>query len=401
MQSVAVQSVVDDIQSGDWGVADPSVGLIECVVLRSTDFKAVEQGKLTLVPRRYLKSRSVGQRVLRQGDLLVEMSGGSADQPTGRLLLYSRSEDDGPVVFSNFVKRMRLAPEVDSSYFRFWWLNAYRQGKTRIYEKRTTGIRNFKLQDFLENESIALPPLDEQRRIARILSTIQQAKEVASLSANAQRRLKASLAARLFSASFLCGRASTVGDVVLSCQNGLYKPQSAYGPVGIPILRINDFDNDGEVVTTAPLRIQASPKEVNSYGLVGGDILVNRVNSLSHLGKVALVEDPQEPMVFESNMMRLTVDQKRVLPQFLFYYLSTAQARAYMRSVAKRAVAQSSINQGDLAATPVMLPGIEVQQRVVEAISAADAAVAACVRTEIEMHMVASSALALLLTTSQ
>ena len=46
-------------------------------------------------------------------------------------------------------------------------------GKTTIYEKRTTGIRNFKYKEFVQREQIRLPQIDEQRRIADILNAIQ------------------------------------------------------------------------------------------------------------------------------------------------------------------------------------------------------------------------------------
>ena len=70
-------------------------------------------------------------------------------------------------------------------------------------------------------------------------------------------------------------------------QNGLYLPKSAYGG-GIPILRIDDFQ-DGWSRNSKELRqVHASSAEEKCYSLKVGDLVINRVNSPSHLGKALL-----------------------------------------------------------------------------------------------------------------
>ena len=90
--------------------------------------------------------------------------------------------------------------------------------------------------------------------------------------------------------------------------NGLYKPKSLYGE-GTLILRIDDFSNDGDIVASASNRVRADEDDLRRFGLNMNDIVINRVNSLSHLGKTALIGTVQEPMLFESNMMRFRVDE--------------------------------------------------------------------------------------------
>jgi type I restriction enzyme S subunit len=147
-------------------------------------------------------------------------------------------------------------------------------------------------------------------------------------------------------------------------QNGMYKPQSAYGS-GVMILRIDNF-YDGEInpwTTLKKLRVEAN--EYNLYSLKNDDIVINRVNSMPYLGKSALVKNLKEPCVFESNMMRMKLKLKIVSPFYLIKYLNSMQGLEELRKNAKHAVNQASINQQDVKAVSVPLPSLEEQNEIV------------------------------------
>jgi type I restriction enzyme S subunit len=146
-------------------------------------------------------------------------------------------------------------------------------------------------------------------------------------------------------------------------QNGLYKPQTLYGD-GTPIIRIDDFDQDGRVVSPSLQKVRISTDELQMYALMSGDILINRVNSLSHLGKAMMVGGLTQTTIFESNMMRFALDGSRLLEGYLIEYLSTERCKACIRGKAKRAVAQSSINQGDVCSIHIPMPSPDEQKEI-------------------------------------
>src|SRR5438105_15675846 len=157
--------VLSDVKSGDWGAAEPNAGSVAVRVIRGTDFLRVASMRLTEVPLRYMRTGQLESRRLRPGDLLIEMSGGSEKQATGRALLVTESlldTRDYPVAYGNFVKRVRPRESLVPEFAWLQWQHLYQRGRTRIYERRTTGIRNFKLDAFLENEDFAIPPVEEQ-----------------------------------------------------------------------------------------------------------------------------------------------------------------------------------------------------------------------------------------------
>ena len=107
-----------------------------------------------------------------------------------------------------------------------------------------------------------------------------------------------------------------------SPQNGLYKPSELYGS-GTPIIRIDDFYN-GKLVRYKNFKLVKLTKgEVEKYSLRKGQILVNRVNSIDYLGKCGLVEKIENNVVFESNIMKISILEKIVNPKFFTCYLSS------------------------------------------------------------------------------
>jgi len=395
-QSALLETVVTEATAGDWGEPAPLDKHIECRVLRGTDFHLVATGYFDGAPIRYIRESSLAARRLVPDDFLVELSGGSEKQPTGRLLHVSSQilgRSHHPVLYSNFVKRIRIdIAKLEPAFFSLYWSFLYGLGKTRTYQKRTTGIWSFKLADFLRSELTVLPPLYEQRAIVVVVRTVQRAKEACERVITATRAFKQSLLHHLFTYGPVpfdqvhrvplkevdTGLApkrwdlTTLGALIADGpQNGVYKPQSDYGD-GTPIVRIDAFPNEGGIVTSAAKRVGLNADERATYSLRVGDLLINRVNSLSHLGKTALVGPMREQMVFESNMMRLSLDSSKVLPEFVFRFLCCPGPRDMLRSASKRAVAQSSVNQGDVRSLTVPLPLISEQRAIVASLAAMD-----------------------------
>jgi type I restriction enzyme S subunit len=240
------------------------------------------------------------------------------------------------------------------------------------YERLASGVvkrrRTVSKRSFL-GIPVALPPLEDQQAIAHVLSQIQRHQDATDGVILAARELGRSLMRHLFANGYMDvnsvlqdSRATVeLADLIAwGPQNGLYKHQREYG-VGVPIVRIDTFPTEGAVLTSAASRVRLSDDELAKYGLVEKDILVNRVNSLKYLGKAALIGELAAPMVFESNMMRFRVDASKVLPEFVFYFLASPDGRTQLKLRAKRAVAQSSINQRDVLS--VRLPRLPLQEQ--------------------------------------
>ena len=136
--------------------------------------------------------------------------------------------------------------------------------------------------------------------------------------------------------------------------NGIYKTQAEYG-AGTWLIRIDDFVPGALTRLSGFERIRVADEERRRYAISAGDILVNRVNSLSHVGKSVLIPQLDEPALFESNMMRLRLCSD-VDHEFAIIVLLSKSSRRYFASRAKKAVQQASINQQDVSSLPLPLP---------------------------------------------
>ncbi len=213
---------------------------------------------------------------------------------------------------------------------------------------------------------LSLPPLSEQRRIAAILDKADAIRRKREEGIRLTEELLRSTFLEMFGDPVNNPKGWDVvplGEVIAEGpQNGLYRPSSDYGS-GTLIARIDTFCG-GEILTSTSInkRVRLDDSTQTLYLLRDGDLLINRVNSRSHLGKAAVVTDLQEPVVFESNMMRVSLNADRANPLYVLKMLGQPALNRQIQRAAKDAVNQSSINQTDVKNFVLPLPPLSVQQ---------------------------------------
>jgi type I restriction enzyme S subunit len=294
---------------------------------------------------------------VKPGDFLVSIAGS-----IGKTILVP---EDAPEMNCNqAVAIIRLNKAIYGRYLLHWF-NSSDALKQISSGKVTATISNLSLGTIKELK-ILLPPLEEQKRIAAILDKADAIRK--------KRQQAIELADQFLKSVFL----DMFGDPIINPydfpivplgelirfgpQNGLYEPSTKYGS-GTPIIRIDSF-GDGNITDIANLkRVDTSDENVARYSLSEQDIIINRVNSRSHLGKSALVEGLKENTVFESNMMRLVADSDLINPRFLVEMLQQRYIKHQILGRCKDSINQSSINQTDVKTLSFPLPPIQQQRK--------------------------------------
>ncbi len=224
----------------------------------------------------------------------------------------------------------------------------------------------------------------EQKIIAEVLSTVDQAIEQTEALIAKQQRTKTGLMQDLLTRGIdehgnlrsedthvfkdsPLGRIPVEWSVlqledVLSehPRNGLYKPAQQIG-FGTLIVGQTSFTRNRRIDYRLCRRASLTPAEKKSYRLENGDLLVTRVYaSVDGVGLPVLVSDLAESTVYESNMLRLRVNHGRIDPYFLFRWLASPVIRRQIVA-SVNASNQASVNQAVLNQLPV--PGIPVPER--------------------------------------
>jgi type I restriction enzyme, S subunit len=161
-----LNELMSNILPGEWGKdASDKDYAKEVYCVRGTDLCDIRYGSDLRTPRRFIQQKKFNQVKLRDGDIVIEISGGTEGQSTGRACyinngILTRLEQD--IVAVNFCKTLR--PKERCTYWIFMLLNyLYDKGIFFNWENGTTGIKNLALKEFLIQHLIAIPdkqPLD-------------------------------------------------------------------------------------------------------------------------------------------------------------------------------------------------------------------------------------------------
>ena len=133
--------------SGEWGTDDNTGDGIP--VLRTTNFTNEGIVNYKNVVTRIITKGNIKKKYLRDGDIIIEKSGGSDKQPVGRVVYFDGPENT--YLFNNFTSLLRVKDQTKwyPKYVFYSLLFNYRRGGTRAFQNKTTGLHNLKIDDFM------------------------------------------------------------------------------------------------------------------------------------------------------------------------------------------------------------------------------------------------------------
>ena len=153
---------------GDWGKEFPDKDyIVPAYCIRGTDIADLQYGLAKKTPIRYITERKFGIVEPQNGDIILEISGGTENQSTGRSIYIDKNITSlfcYPLVFSNFCRLLRPKNE-KFTYFVFLYLQyLYKQDEFFNLENGSSGIKNLNYKALLFELSFTMP--NENRVLA-------------------------------------------------------------------------------------------------------------------------------------------------------------------------------------------------------------------------------------------
>jgi type I restriction enzyme S subunit len=398
-----LSEVISSYKNGIWG-DDPTLDEKSYPIIRSTEIS--HDGKLDLssVAFRKIPEAQIRKYKLQDNDILLVASSGSPNL-IGRSALFKQSHDKRIFLFSNFMVRIR--PEKINHYFLFYFLNSqYYHNFLTFLQQTSTGLRNLPKKEFIKMK-LPIPPLPEQKKIAEILTSVDQAIEKSDQVIEKTKELKKGLMQELLT----CGigrkkfKKTKIGEIPVEWEivylkniltvlkNGTTKKQNTLG-IGYPVTRIEtissgiiDYKKVGYVEDTANLA---------DYKLQQGDILLSHINSIKHIGKIARFDSAIE--LYHGMNLLLLRFKKKIDSLYVYYILSLESAKKYFETHAKPAVNQASLNQKEIGNFILSLATLPEQKKISKILSTVDEDIERAVDNKKKLETIKKGLMQVLLT---
>ncbi len=172
-----IKDIIDQFIAGDWGeetCSNEKPCAVTCV--RGADIIPISEYNFSAIPIRYINRQSYSKKCLHVGDIIIEKSGGSPTQSTGRVSFVSQELLDsvGPVVCSNFCTAFRVKKGWNPLYVYYYFQFIYNLGLFFNFEGKTSGLKNLQL-----DAAFAAIPIDDvsestQNKIVAVLQGLEK-----------------------------------------------------------------------------------------------------------------------------------------------------------------------------------------------------------------------------------
>lgn len=377
-----LRDCVEGCSNGVWG-DDPNGGDDDIPVIRVADFDRASRQVVEYETLRKVDSGQRGSRALVPGDMLMEKSGGGAQQPVGMVVSYLGPEG---AVCSNFVARMRTREGVVSRFMVYLHAYLYASGVTNISVKQTTGIQNLDSTAYL-SEACFVPPPDEQQAIAdyldaetaRIDTLIHEKDGLIGL----LREWRQSVIAEYTSGATQSQSKKATGNVHMPWipsdwsmvrlgkyarigngstplkDNASYWEGGTFPWLNSAVVNRDTVDEGSEYVTNVALRACHLPI------VEPGALLVALTGQGKTRGQVTVL---RIQATINQHLAYLALDEARFDANFLFWALTGMYAALRMVSDGQGGT-KGALTCDDLARFEVPMPSLTVQQKIASAVS--------------------------------
>lgn len=345
---------------GEYGINAPAVEFSEDLpaYLRITDID--DNGNYSIDKKASVGDPNFEQFILKNGDIVFARTGATV----GKTYLYKPA--DGTLVFAGFLIRFRTNNNILTSHY----LKYFTETKPYWDWVKTVSMRSGQPGINAEEYSslkIPLPPLPEQKAIARVLSTAD-----ATIHTTEKLIAQKELRKKWLKQQLLTGKKRLkgfVGEVKLKVVEHFLKEVSERNK-DLKITNVLSVTNSRGFINQAEQfdRVVASEDATNYKIVRKGQFAYNpsRVN----VGSLDLLRD------FESGILSpmyvvFETDKSQLLPEYFYYQLKTQWFYGHIPMFVQGSV-RDSLSFDGLCSMKFFIPSIQEQTAIAQVLQAAD-----------------------------
>ncbi|SDI50862.1 restriction endonuclease subunit S [Desulfosporosinus hippei] len=281
-----------------------------------------------------------------------------------RMALGKIAINEIPVTINQDIKALQI---MDIGKIHLEYLGLYLLTISNVFEKAGKGstVKGIKL-DFLKDIKIPLPPLDDQIRIATVLTQAEKLIAKRKESIKALDELLKSTFLEMFSLDHLDDKnwelesLSSNTDIVSGVTKGKKYKTSIFREV--PYMRVANVQ-DGHLNLSEIKTIEVTEIELQRYKLRKGDLLLTEGGDPDKLGRGAVWNDEIDECIHQNHIFRVRVKNKSLNPVFLSALMASNYGKSYFLKAAKQTTGIASINSKQLKAFPLIKPPLTLQNQ--------------------------------------
>jgi len=275
--------------------------------------------------------------------------------------------------------KTKITPE-----FFVWTLLSKEYNQKLKGMSRGTTIKGL-IRSELERFALPLPPLSEQRQIATILSTVDDAIQRSQQAIAETERLKAGVMEELmtkgightkFKEDPDVRRVPTGWDIkqlgdVCTVKTGPFGAQlhmSDYVEKGTPIITVEHLGDLGVIHENLPLVSDADKSRLSDYVLNEGDIVFSRVGSVD---RSCYISKKESGWLFSGRLLRVRPATNELLPTYLNAYFSFEGFKHRIRSASVGGT-MANLNTSIMNQIKIIFPPLPEQQKIASILSTID-----------------------------
>lgn len=278
---------------------------------------------------------------------------------------------------------------------------------------RATGstVKGIRVEE-IQRLQILLPPLPEQKKIAEILTSVDDAIAATKAVIEQTKQVKKGLLQELLTKGIghTKFKMTPIGEIpesweisqlgrVSDVRSGVAKNGNRVlvDPVTLPYLRVANVQ-DGWLDLSEIKEITVDQKEVSRFRLERGDILMTEGGDIDKLGRGYIWDDEVPGALHQNHVFSVRSDRTLVEPVYLGCFASSPMAKRYFLRVGKQTTNLASINKTLLREMPILVPPLAEQRKIGGRVLEVDAAIRAAKTTLLELDTVKQGLLQNLLT---